>query len=622
MRRRRPAKRKTLLAIDDITDRRYADAALETAKKQAEMANLGKSRFLAAASHDLRQPLQTIALLQGILAATVKDADGVKLVTKLGESMDVMSDMLNKLLDINQLEAGIVTPTLENFSISTLFERLRDDLSYHAEGKRLNCRVVSSRQTVRSDPTLLEQMIRNLVSNAVKYTDKGKVLLGCRRHGDRLRIKVWDTGPGIPEMQLKAVFEEFHQLDNPARERVRGLGLGLSIVQRLADLLGHEIHVRSRPGKGSVFSIEVPCAGAESGEAPRTGPQQPMARVGEGKSILIVEDDPAIREMLQLLFEMDGFRVAVAADGKSALELVGRGTVRPKIIIADYNLPNGPSGLDVAARLRETLGSTLPVLIVTGDISTDTLRAIARARCVQLNKPIKADELTRLVRSQLATPRPMAERSPKQLPVTAAGGDLVPTVFVIDDDPALRDTMRDLIEREGRPVETFASGEAFLDAYRPGRNGCLLVDARLPGLGGLALLQRLKVENRGLPSIMITGHGEITMAVEAMKAGAIDFIEKPVSSDELLASIDRAIELTRNSSALSDWRTAAAKRIAGLTPRELQIMELVIAGRPNKIIAADLKVSQRTVENHRAAVMKKTRSKSLSDLVRLSIAAV
>jgi two-component system CheB/CheR fusion protein len=617
-----PAKQRTLLAIDDITDRKHAEGAIETAKKQAERANLGKTRFLAAASHDLRQPLQTMALLQGILATKVKDADALKLVARLSESLDVMSAMLNKLLDINQLEAGIVNPELKNFPISDVLERLRRDFTDQAAAKGLHCHVVSSQQNVRSDPTLLEQMVRNLISNALKYTNHGKILLGCRRRGDQLRIEVWDTGSGIPEGQLHAVFEEFHQLDNPARERARGLGLGLSIVQRLADLLGHTIDVRSRPGKGSVFSIEVPCVDTGSGEKPRADLQPPAPSVGKGETILVIEDDPAIREMLKLLFEIDGYRAAVAADGKAALELVARGDVRPNIVIADYNLPNGLSGLDVAARLRTTLGNALPVLIVTGDISTNTLRAIAGAGCVQLNKPIKADALTRLVRSELAVLRQKSEPSKKPQAVATGAGELVPTVFLIDDDDALRETMRELIEQNGRPVEAFASGEAFLEAYRPGRMGCLLVDARLPGLGGIALLQRLKAEHHSLPSIMITGHGEISLAVEAMQAGAIDFIEKPVSRDELLASVDRALELTRDGMALSAWREAAATRIAGLTARERQIMDLVIAGRPNKIIAADLNVSQRTVENHRAAVMKKTRSKSLSDLVRLSIAAV
>jgi len=618
-----PAKQKILLAIDDITDRKLVEAALDAVKKQAERANLGKSRFLAAASHDLRQPLQTMTLLQGILATTVKDADALKLVARLGDSLDAMGAMLNKLLDINQLEAGVIKPEPQYFAINDLLERFRDEFADHAKSKGLGCRVVSSRQTVRSDPALLEQMVRNLISNALKYTGHGKILLGCRRQGGNLRIEVWDTGPGIPEGQLKAVFEEFHQLDNPARERARGLGLGLSIVQRLADLLGHEIDVRSRLGKGSVFSITVPCAGVERRAVARTGPPLAVVQPAKGESILIIEDDPAIRETLQLLFNIEGYRTAAAADGKSALEMVALGAMRPDIVVADYNLPNGLSGLEVAARLRGTLDSALPVLIVTGDISTETLRAISLAGCVQLNKPIKAEDLTRLVRAQLTAPRQKPEPAQKRQPVApAAAGELVPTVFLIDDDDALRETMRELIEREGRPVEAFASGEAFLEAYRPGRKGCLLVDARLPGLSGIALLQRLKEENHALPSIMITGHGDVAMAVEAMKAGAIDFIEKPASREALLAGIDRAIELTQNSTALSAWREDAAKRIAGLTPRERQIMDLVIIGQPNKIIAADLGVSQRTVENHRAAVMKKTRSKSLSDLVRLSIAAV
>jgi two-component system, chemotaxis family, CheB/CheR fusion protein len=610
-----PAKRRTLLAIDDITDRKQVAAALEAAKKQAEQANLGKSRFLAAASHDLRQPLQTIFLMQGILAATVEKPAALKLVTRLGEALEVMSSLLNKLLDINQLEAGIVTSEPSDFAIDELLERLGRDFTYQAESKGLRCRVVASRQTIYSDPTLLEQMIRNLLSNALKYTDDGKILLGCRRHGDRLRIEVWDTGLGIPAGQLKAIFEEFHQLDNPARERERGLGLGLSIVRRLGDLLGHNVYVRSIPGKGSVFSIEVPRGGIVSQDQVEVNGQQNTAPVTADRSILVVEDDPAIREMLELLFHNAGFRVAIAPDGRTALDLVGRGAVQPDIVIADYNLPNKLTGLDVAAQLRKSLDSTLPVLIVTGDISTDTLKAIAGAACVQLNKPIKVDALLRLVRAQLDIPRT------KLPPVAAPIDQNIPTIFLIDDDNALREVMREVIEQEGLRVEAFASGEAFLETYRAGRKGCLLVDARLPGLGGIAILQQLKAEQRALPAIVITGHGEVSMAVEAMQAGAIDFIEKPVRRDQLLASIARAMELGRDSSALTAWRDTAAAHIAKLTPRERQIMDLVIIGQPNKNIAADLKVSQRTIENHRAAVMKKTGSKSLSDLVRLAIAA-
>jgi two-component system, chemotaxis family, CheB/CheR fusion protein len=180
--------------------------------------------------------------------------------------------------------------------------------------------------------------------------------------------------------------------------------------------------------------------------------------------------------------------------------------------------------------------------------------------------------------------------------------------------------MRDLLQEDGRTVETYASSEAFLAAYRPGREGCLLVDAQMPGMGGIALLQLLKSEENQLPAIMITGQGDVPMAVEAMKAGAADFIEKPIGCDELFASIERALEYTRDLTKSSVRREAAATRLAGLTARQRQIMELVLSGHPSKNIAADLGISQRTVENHRAAVMRKTGSHSLSALIRLALA--
>jgi len=198
--------------------------------------------------------------------------------------------------------------------------------------------------------------------------------------------------------------------------------------------------------------------------------------------------------------------------------------------------------------------------------------------------------------------------------------ELSPTVFLIDDDDALREAMRELIKRKGWPVEAFASGEAFLEANRPGRKGCLLVDARLPGLGGIALLQRLKEENHALPSIMITGHGDVSMAVEAMKAGAIDFIEKTVSPHKLLLAIESALKIARNSMELSARRDAAAKRIAKLTTRQREIMNLLIVGRTNESIAAEMNLSRRTVENHRSQILKRTGSKTLQDLIRLAIA--
>jgi len=614
------AKRKILVAIVDVTETKREGKALQSAKSEAERANAGKSRFLAAASHDLRQPLQTISLLKGMLEKRIHDEATLKLVRRLDETVSTMSSMLDKLLDINQLEAGIVRSAIVDFPIKHLLDEMRTEFTYHTEMEGFDWRVVPSSLTVRSDPRLLEQIIRNLLSNAVKYTSKGKLLLGCRRRGDNLRIEVWDTGHGIPELELQAIFEEFHQLENPARERSKGLGLGLAIVQRLADLLGHKIDVRSRLGMGSVFTIEVPLGRLELAELSALSQKESQGRTASRGTVLIVEDDPAVLEMLQLLFDAEGHRTVVAADGHQALKLTAQGSAIPDLIIADYNLPNGLNGLEVIARLQEQVRHAIPAIILTGDISTDSLREIASHDCVHLNKPVKAKELTRLAQRLLAEAGSVALGNVEQLPQSVIGGESS-TVFVVDDDRAIREMMRELLHESGYAVELFGDGPAFLEAFRRGRQGCLLVDALMPGMSGIELIERLKVEGHQLPAIVITGNGAVPMAVQAMKAGAVDFIEKPVRSEELLASLERALEQTHDNAKLSASRDTAATRVASLTTRQRQILDLVLAGHPSKNIAADLGISQRTVDNHRAAIMRKTGSKSLPALVRTALAA-
>ncbi|WP_422272514.1 response regulator [Bradyrhizobium sp.] len=604
---------KIVVAIDDVTERKRAETMLKSAKWHAERANLSKSRFLAAASHDLRQPLQTLSLVRGILAKKIKDKkdeEALMLVARLNETADALMDMLDTLLDINQLETGGVRPERIDFPINDLLERLRIEFAYHAQAHGLIWHVVPCRLSVRSDPRLLEQMIRNLLSNAVKHTEHGKILLGCRHRGDKLRIQVWDTGTGIPRDQLCAIFEEFHQLDNPVREHNRGFGLGLSIVQRLGNLLGHSIDVRSRIGKGSVFAVEVPLGG-EQPSLPGRRRSNGVQSLGRHATILVVESDPSVREMLALLFTNEGHRAAAVADGKQAVALA-RGTIKPDIVVADYSLP---SGLQVIARVREALGGEIPAVILTGDISTDTMREITQRGCVQRYKPVRAEELTHLIQSLLAE-----SRQPTMRADPSPQADMLrPTIFVVDDESPVREAMRELLQGEGWAVEVYSSGEAFLEAYRTGREGCLVVDARMPRMGGLELLERLKAEDGSLPAIMITAHADVRLAVRAMKAGAMAFLEKPVQYDELIVNIERALELTRNSVALSSLRAAAARQMADLTSRERQVVEMVVDGNPNKQIAYVLGISQRTVETHRATAMKKLGARTLSELIHLTI---
>jgi two-component system CheB/CheR fusion protein len=332
------AGRKILITIDDITERKRLSRVLEAAKLQAERANLGKSRFLAAASHDLRQPLQTLTLLRGILSKSIKDENALALVRKLDEPLQVMSGMLNTLLDINQLEAGIVNPEIVVFSVDTLFDRLKTEFSYHVAAKELDWRVVGSGLHIRSDPRLLEQMIRNLLWNAVKYTPYGKILLGCRRRGDKLRLEVWDTGVGIPEEHLQSIFEEFHQVDNSARDRSLGLGLGL------ADRTTHRRY--ARPRNRRPFSARQGFGLCRRGAA-GTGKARSMASQGRpdrgGRRARGVGHDRRGR------FHGAGDARAVVQGGgashcirrrwPSGAGTDGDGSGEPDIVIADYNLP-------------------------------------------------------------------------------------------------------------------------------------------------------------------------------------------------------------------------------------------------------------------------------------------
>ena len=304
--------------------------------------------------------------------------------------------------------------------------------------------------------------------------------------------------------------------------------------------------------------------------------------------------------------------MAIAVEAADALDFIARGGLRPDVILADYNLPGGMTGLEVIAKIRERLHDRLPAVILTGDISAETLRLVSAQDCIQLNKPVKLPDLARLIQGLLPPPRP-------RLSPDADGSKSI--IFIIDDSQQVRDSMRSVLEEDGRTVQDFATAEAFLASYNPSWQGCLLVDAYLPGMSGLDLLERLHSEGHMIPAIMITGNSDVTIAVQAMKAGAKDFIEKPVSMEDLLASVDTAVDHSTDETKLHAWRADAAHLVAGLTHRQHQVMDMVLAGHPSKNIAADLGISQRTVETHRASIMKKTGSKSLPALARMALAA-
>ncbi len=382
-----------VITFTNITENKQVAKLLEDAKRRAEIATIAKSRFLAAASHDLRQPLQTLSLLQGLLGKSVQGEKAKKLVVRLDDTLASMSGMLNALLDINQIEAGTVRPKISCFMMNDLLEQLREEFRYLAEANKLALRVVRCSMVVETDRRMLEQMLRNLLANALKYTVHGKMVLGCRRRKGVLSIEVLDTGIGIADAELTAIFEEFHQVDNVARERSRGLGLGLSIVQRLGKVLGHPVRVRSTLGKGSVFSIEVPLQYSNGLFFPKQIDELAPKATRQGIAILIIEDDSDVRDLLDILLTGEGHHITTTCDAVAALKLIKEEKLKPDLILTDYNLPNGMNGLQLAAKLREILGALLPVIILTGDISSETICNVAGQNCVQINKPVKVAEL-------------------------------------------------------------------------------------------------------------------------------------------------------------------------------------------------------------------------------------
>jgi two-component system CheB/CheR fusion protein len=413
-------------------------------------------------------------------------------------------------------------------------------------------------------------------------------------------------------------------VDNPARERSRGLGLGLSIVQRLGIITDHKVGVRSLHGKGSVFSIEAPIVETAlivtSPAVPAmTSSPLPDVPTRSGK-ILVIEDDPDIRQLLEMFLTDEGHEVATVRDGHDAIALITPHTNLPDLILSDYNLPNGGNGLEVTKKLREMIGHAVAVVIVTGDISSKTAQDIADANCARLNKPMKLSDLNNTIQYLLtdATSFPAPKRFQPKRERTSDQA----TIFVVDDDAAICSTMSELLEGQGYHVETFATGEAFLSSGAKPSNACLLLDANLPGMSGFELLNNLPDSLENIQAIMITGQGDTKLAVQAIKSGAFDFIEKPVGQDELLAAISRALERSKDAENMTSQRQVAAAKVASLTTRQRQIMHLVLAGEPSKIIAEDLGISQRTVENHRASIMEKTGTKSLPALARLALTAV
>jgi len=374
---------------------REATADLAAKKDMAERANHAKSRFFAAASHDLRQPLHALSLFVAALKARNQQPEAQTLIDNIEASTAAMELLFNALLDISRLDAGTIEAHPVHFPLQKMLDDLNHQFSALAAEKQLRLRFRPCDVTLYSDPLLIERILVNLIANAIRYTDDGGVLVACQRRGRMVRLSVIDTGRGIPPEQQESVFQEFVQLHNPARDRSKGLGLGLAIVSRLGRLLGHRVNLRSRPGHGSLFSIDVPCGDASLIQPPT--PTSAPGQIPADALVLLVDDESAILRGMAELFDnwnIDLVTAHSAAEAEEWLASIGR---TPDVIVSDYRLPDDTDGIEVITRLRQQFGRDIPAIVVTGDTAPDTILRISQAGFPLLHKPLRPAKLRALL---------------------------------------------------------------------------------------------------------------------------------------------------------------------------------------------------------------------------------
>ena len=375
----------------DISAQKQAETELVAAKAEAERANRAKSNFLASARHDLRQPVQSLVLLLAVVERQIAGYPAaIETVGKMKQALGELNRLLTSILDLSSLDAGAVEACMEPVDLGALLGRLTTEYAPKAAGQGLSFRIVRRGFHAFADPTLLERALRNLIENALRYTPKGGILIGARRRGDCVRIDVVDTGIGVAAGEQAEIFEEFYQVDNPGRDLERGLGLGLAIVTRLADILGAKVEVASRVGRGSRFSLTLPLSETRAFAIAEDAQFQ-----DPGGRVLIVEDNSILRDGLERMLRQWGYETATASSGEEAVDVAEKEGWRFGGVVTDQRLGGGLHGVDTARAIARRSGRVIPALILTGDTSRKGIAEIAASGFEVLHKPISAEQLRR-----------------------------------------------------------------------------------------------------------------------------------------------------------------------------------------------------------------------------------
>ncbi|MDV7339394.1 ATP-binding protein [Terasakiella sp. A23] len=378
-----------LCTFHDLTRETVYQQHLQEAKEKAELASIAKSQFLASASHDLRQPLHAMGLLLSVLEQYIEDGHGKKVLEHVTTSLEAMNELFSGILDISKLDADAVPVEMQTVRIPEIFKTLETDFTPMAENAGLDIRFVRSSCHVKSDPVQVERILRNLLSNALRYTSSGRVLVGCRRRGSEIEFCVHDTGVGIAEEDLKRIFEEFRQVENPERDRRKGLGLGLAICDRVATLLNTEIEVKSQKGVGSSFCFRLPMM--ETVKKVKEKSRGGDLSLIQGRTILFIEDEVDVQTAIQYMIEAWGCEPIIASSLDEARKLLNQNMVCPDAIVADYRLRDEENGLDIIKAIRQDFKKRIPAIVVSGDTDPDLIKQMQIYGLQLLNKPILPD---------------------------------------------------------------------------------------------------------------------------------------------------------------------------------------------------------------------------------------
>ncbi len=394
---------------DELAARlRVETLAAEGARREAEIANRAKTQFFTAASHDLRQPLHAMGLFAEALRQRVHEPQVAQLVNSINESVDALEGLFSELLDITRIDSGVIEVHPQHFEVGDILRKLRLHFEPSAFEKGLALRLRGGGRAVFADPLLVERILRNLVSNAIRYTNDGSVLVGCRQRGDRVRLQVWDTGLGITEAEQGRIFDEFYQVPNTPKvspDQRKGMGLGLAIVKRLADLMAAKLTLRSTPGCGTVFTLELPAGRAPRRSALLSVPGKgPVDLTLAGRRIVVVEDEPAVRAGLEVLLAGWGAQIDAFDSVGSSRAWAERSdplVIKPDLLIVDYRLEEGLSGVDAIKALRARFGAALPAILVTGSTMTGHDREATEHNFHLLIKPVVPNKLRAMIAFKL-----------------------------------------------------------------------------------------------------------------------------------------------------------------------------------------------------------------------------